>query len=82
MMNVLVIGASLKPERYSNKAIKMLKEYNHTVFAIGLREGEVNGVKIQKGFPNLVNIDTLRLFSSFLKRDTIALQLERKTPAS
>lgn len=62
MMNVLVIGASLKPERYSNKAIKMLKEYNHTVFAIGLREGDVNGVKIQKGFPNLVNIDTVTLY--------------------
>ena len=61
-MKVLVIGASLKPIRYSNKAIKMLKEYNHEVYAIGLREGEVAGVTIQKGFPELKDIHTVTLY--------------------
>jgi len=67
-MNVLVIGASLKPERYSNKAIKMLKEYNHTVFAIGLREGVVNEVKIQKGLTILDSIDTVTLYLNPLRQ--------------
>ncbi len=44
----LVIGASLKPERYSNKAIQMLTESKIDVLAIGLREGKVAGIKIYK----------------------------------
>ena len=61
-MNVLVIGASLKPIRYSNIAIKMLREYHHQVFAIGLREGTVNGVKIEKGMPEFKDIHTVTLY--------------------
>jgi predicted CoA-binding protein len=44
--NTLVLGASLKPERYSNMAINRLRNYNHNVKAFGLREGEVNTVTI------------------------------------
>ena len=42
----LVVGASLKPVRYSNKAIRMLREHDVPVFAIGLREGRVEDVDI------------------------------------
>lgn len=31
---VAVLGASHKPERYSNKAIRMLKEYGHDVIPV------------------------------------------------
>jgi predicted CoA-binding protein len=61
-MKVLVIGASLKPIRYSNKAIKMLKEYNHDIYATGLREGVVAGISIQIGFPKLTGIHTVTLY--------------------
>jgi len=44
----LVIGASLKQIRYSNIAIKMLRDYNHEVVAIGLRKGNVLDVEILK----------------------------------
>ena len=44
----LVVGASLKRERYSNRAIRMLRENNVPVFALGLREGEVEDVPILK----------------------------------
>ncbi|MBL6872302.1 MAG: CoA-binding protein, partial [Flavobacteriales bacterium] len=33
---VLVMGASLNPDRYSNKAIIKLKEFGHTIFAFGI----------------------------------------------
>ena len=58
----LVIGASLKPNRYSNMAIKRLRDHKQNTKAIGLREGEVEDVKIetkQKGFQH---IDTVTLY--------------------
>ena len=58
----LVIGASLKPYRYSNMAIKRLIEYGRDVKAIGLREGEVHGVQIQKGHPVLNDIHTVLMY--------------------
>jgi len=58
----LVIGASLKPERYSNRAIKKLLNYNHSVVAIGLREGDVDGVKIQKNRPLFDDIHTVTIY--------------------
>ena len=42
----LVLGASLKDNRYSNMAIKKLRLYNNSVVAIGLRQGLVGDVKI------------------------------------
>ena len=61
-MNHLVIGASLKPYRYSNMAIKRLRQYGHNVKAIGLREGVVEDVKIEKGFPVFDDIHTVLLY--------------------
>jgi predicted CoA-binding protein len=58
----LVIGASLKPHRYSNMAINRLRSYGHSVKAIGLREGFVQDVFIEKGHPDFTNIDTVTLY--------------------
>lgn len=48
MKKTLVIGASLKPERYSNIAINRLVKNNIKVIAIGLRKGVVAGIEILK----------------------------------
>ncbi len=61
-MSNLVIGASLKTYRYSNMAIRRLLQYGHDVKAIGLREGDVEGVRIDKGFPEFEEIDTVLLY--------------------
>lgn len=58
----LVIGASEKPERFSNKAIRKLRNYGYEVRAIGLREGNVAGVQFQTGFPELKDIHTVTLY--------------------
>ncbi|WP_296314457.1 CoA-binding protein [Winogradskyella sp. UBA3174] len=63
----LVLGASLKPERYSNIAINRLVNYNHDVKAFGLREGEVSGVSIDTELVSYDNIDTVTLYLN-LKR--------------
>ncbi len=58
----LVIGASIKPYRYSNRAIRKLKAYGHPVIALGKLEGEIAGVKIEKVFPKKATVHTITLY--------------------
>ena len=58
----MVIGASLKPERYSNIAINRLVENNIDVVAIGLRTGVIAGVPIETEKKNFKNIHTVTLY--------------------
>ncbi|TDN88781.1 hypothetical protein DET49_108105 [Salegentibacter sp. 24] len=58
----LVLGASLNPARYSNIAIKRLMRYNQPTVAIGLRKGEVEGIKIETEKIPFENIDTVTLY--------------------
>lgn len=58
----LVIGASLKPERYSNIAIHRLVDAGHQVVAFGLKEGTVAGVAIDTNLMPYKDIDTVTLY--------------------
>jgi len=58
----LVIGASTKPERYSNQAIRLLRRYDHPVEAIGLRSGLVADIEFKTGFPELNQIHTITMY--------------------
>ena len=58
----LVLGASLKPNRYSNVVIKKLIDKHYEVKALGLKEGNVEDVKIEIGKPNYDGIDTVTLY--------------------
>jgi uncharacterized protein len=58
----LVLGASPKPERFSHIAIKKLVASAFPVVAVGLREGEIAGVRIQKQFPDVSGIHTVSLY--------------------
>jgi len=62
MKKTLVIGASLKPERYSNIAINRLRRYNHEVVAFGLKPGKVNDVEIDTTLMPYIDIDTVTLY--------------------
>lgn len=62
MQKTLVIGASLKPERYSYKAIKMLVEKSIATEAFGLKEGLVSKVQIKTNFNDFQNIHTVTLY--------------------
>ncbi len=61
-MKTLVIGASERTTRYSNLAIRMLRDHGHEVEAVGLREGKVWDVPIQTGKPDLEGVDTVTLY--------------------
>ncbi|WP_037320220.1 CoA-binding protein [Salegentibacter sp. Hel_I_6] len=58
----LVLGASLKPSRYSNIAIKRLVSYKQPTVALGLRKGEVDGVTIGSEKVPFSDIDTVTLY--------------------
>ncbi|SNR16347.1 CoA-binding protein [Tenacibaculum jejuense] len=58
----LVIGASVKPERYSNKAIKRLRSNTIEVKAIGLRAGSVSDVTIDTELKSYKDIHTVTLY--------------------
>lgn len=58
----LVLGASLKPERYSNIAIKRLRQHNNEVKAFGLKGGKVLDVNIDTELLDYEHIDTVTLY--------------------
>lgn len=68
--NTLVIGASLKPERYSNIAIKRLRRYHHDVKALGLKSGFVDDVKIDTELMPYKNIDTVTLYLNSKRQES------------
>ena len=82
-MNVAVIGASNKPERYSYQAVKLLLEKGHQVFPVHQRIKEIDGSKV---FPTIkevpLPVDTISLYvaadiSSLLAPDILAAHPRR-----
>ena len=61
-MKTLVLGGSLNPSRYSHRAIKLLRSYQHEVIAVGKDEGKVEQVEILHDFPPNEKIDTITLY--------------------
>jgi len=58
----LVIGASLKQERYSYLAINKLVNHGFEVVGLGLKSGIVAGVKIDAELKLYENIHTVTLY--------------------
>ena len=61
-LTTLVLGASLKPNRYSYYAIERLVAHNKAVVAVGQREGSVAGVPIITEKKMFSDIDTVTLY--------------------
>jgi len=64
MKKTLVISASLKPHRYSNKAVNLLTDYGHEVVAIGQIKGKINGIQVHEDIIELEDVDTVTLYLS------------------
>ena len=58
----VVIGASDNPERYAYKATIALQDSGHEVIPVGIKDGEINGLKIIKGKPIIADVDTVTLY--------------------
>jgi uncharacterized protein len=71
LAKTLVVGASLKPERYSNRAVNSLLRHGHEVLALGNRQGFIGPVEIQKGTPAFSGVDTITLYLSAINQAPI-----------
>ena len=61
----LVLGASPRPERFSNEAIRTLLDANIPVIAVGKRETDLGYIKIRKGMPlDISRVHTIALYLS------------------
>jgi uncharacterized protein len=62
MAQVVVLGASPKPDRFSYKAVKSLVRHNHQVIAIGKREGSIGNLPIVTGQPEISDVHTIAMY--------------------
>lgn len=82
-MNVAVIGASDKPERYSYQAVKLLQEKGHKVFAVHQRIKEIDGLKVYPSIKDVPQaVDTVSLYvaaniSSLIAADILGQKPKR-----
>ncbi len=62
LKTALVLGASIKPERYANKAIIMLRDHGYPVKAIARRDGTVRDVNFDTTLVEYESIDTITMY--------------------
>lgn len=60
--HTVVIGASPNPDRYSYRATISLKNHGHTVYPVGLRNGNIDGLDIITDRPLIQNVDTVTMY--------------------
>lgn len=62
MGKTLVLGASVNPDAYSNVAVRRLKNANKAVVALGIKKGDIAGVKVDTELIRYENIHTVTLY--------------------
>lgn len=63
MARVVVLGASAKPERYSNKAVKQLQAAGHEVIPVHPALTELEGLEVKVSLGAVVGpVDTVTLY--------------------
>ncbi len=58
----LVLGASPKPDRYSNIAVRRLVAAGHPVIAVGRKAGDIEGAAIVQAIPEGARPHTVTLY--------------------
>lgn len=80
-MNVAVIGASDKPDRYSYKAVMLLKEKGHDVYPVHQRIKAIEGMKVYPSIKDIADpLDTVSLYVAADISDTLADDIIAKHP--
>lgn len=75
-MNVAILGASNKPDRYSFKALRMLREKGHTPFPVHPALSTVDGIPVWSSLRAIPEpIDTVTVYLSARNQEAIANDL-------
>jgi predicted CoA-binding protein len=71
--SVAILGASDKPERYSNMLIKRLRGKGHQVFPINPAFREIDGIPVYRSLAELPpGVDVLSVYMNASRTDAIA----------
>lgn len=60
----LVLGASIKPERYAYQAVVLLQKHQIEVVAMGIQSGEIGSTSVVEPFIKLKAIHTVSIYLS------------------
>lgn len=80
---VVVVGASSKPDRYSNRAVRLLVEHGHDVVPVHPAIGTIEGLPVAHKLSEIDGrVDTLTLYvspmvSSVMQEDIIRMHPSR-----
>jgi uncharacterized protein len=75
-MNVAILGASNKPERYSYKALRLLREKGHTPYPVHPALAEVDGLPVFRTLAAVPEpLDTVTVYLSARNQQQIAEEL-------
>ena len=80
---VVIVGASNKPERYANKAQKLLRQHGHKVIPVHPLLTEIDGVPVQQSLAAISEpVDTVTMYvgpdrSAALADTLVALKPKR-----
>jgi predicted CoA-binding protein len=58
----VVLGASSKLDRYSNRAVRTLQKNGHETIALGFENEEINGLKIETDWKKYDDVNTVSLY--------------------
>ena len=61
-MKTVVLGASNNPIRYSYTAVHQLLNRGHEVIPVGIKKGDIAGIPIQNGMPEIEDVHTITLY--------------------
>lgn len=71
-MNVAILGASNKPDRYSYKALQLLVEKRHTPFPVHPLLKEINGIHVYRRLSEIPDeIHTITIYLSPQNQQTV-----------
>ena len=62
MKKTIVLGATPNPDRYAYRATSRLKAQGYEVIPMGIRKGEIEGIKIENTTPQYEDVDTVTLY--------------------
>lgn len=80
-VNVAVIGASSHPEKYSYKAVMLLKEKGHTVFPVHNSIQDIEGMKVYSSIQAISEpVDTISVYVSKEISSKLTDEFIRKNP--
>lgn len=81
MANVAVVGASPDEERYSNKAVRLLKEKRHTPIPVATRHERICGEQVHASLLDVPHdVDTVSMYVSPSRQDQVIDEIVERTP--